>query len=130
MQEKGEPYFRELERETLHSTVQKNNFVISCGGGTPVFYDNMEWMKKNGIVIWLNTPLDVISERIFKNITRRPMFMGLSKEELNVKIDELTKKRSPIYKKAHISIEKYYQNKLLLSTVIQDIIKLSVRNNR
>lgn len=130
VQEKGEPYFRELERVTLHSTSLKNNFVISCGGGTPVFYDNMEWMKKNGIVIWLNTPLEVISERIFKNITRRPMFMGLSKEELNEKIDELSRKRSPIYKKAHISIEKYSQNKLLLSTVIQDIIKLSVRYNR
>ncbi len=125
VQEKGETYFREREQELLHQTELKNNFVISCGGGTPVFYNNMEWMKKHGIVIWLNTPLSIISERILKNITRRPLFMGLSKDELNIKIEELLKKRNPIYKKSHISIEINTKNKSSLSSVIQDVIAFS-----
>ncbi len=127
IQEKGETYFRECEQELLHQTEHKNNFVISCGGGTPIFYNNMEWMKKHGIVIWLNTPLPIISERILKNITRRPLFMGLSKEELNIKIEDLLKKRNPIYKKAHISIEINLKNKSSLSSVIQDVIAFSAR---
>lgn len=123
--EKGETYFRELEKDVLHQTADKNNFVISCGGGTPVFYDNMEWMKKNGIVIWLNTPVRIIAERIFKNITRRPLFIGLSKDELNIKIEELIKKRTPFYRKAHLVIEKNLHNNSSLSTVIQDVIYMT-----
>lgn len=130
IQEKGEDYFRQIEKETLHQTSLKNNFVISCGGGTPVYFDNMEWMKKEGIVIWLNTPLSVISERIYKNITRRPLFMGLSKEDLNAKIDELIKKRNIFYKKAHISVEMKFQKTHSLSAVIQDIIIFSSRRKK
>jgi len=121
--EEGENYFRTIERTILHETEFKNKYVISCGGGTPTFFDNMEWMKKNGIVIWIQTPLEIISERIIKNITRRPLFIGLSKEEINTKLQELSKKRVPFYKKANLTIAINKQNKVSLSTVIQQIIK-------
>ncbi len=128
--ENGELYFRELEQKILHQTKQKNKFIISCGGGTPTFYDNMEWMKKNGIVLWLHTPLEIIHERILKNITRRPLFIGLSKEEISNKLEEISKKRNPFYKKSNITIEINKQNKLSLSSVIQHVIKYSKKINQ
>ena len=45
---KGEEYFRKLEAAVLRSTVLEKNAVISCGGGTPCYFDNMEWMKQRG----------------------------------------------------------------------------------
>jgi len=123
--EDGETYFRGIERSILHGTEFKNKCVISCGGGTPTFFDNMDWMKKNGIVIWIHTPLEIISERIFKNITRRPLFIGLSKEEIKNKLQELSKIRVPYYKKASLTIAINKHNKVALSTVIQQIIKYS-----
>ncbi len=130
VQEQGETYFRELEKKMLHETQLKNKLVISCGGGTPIFYDNIDWMKKNGIVIWIHTPLRIISERIFKNITRRPLFIGLSKEELNMKLIELSEKRTRFYKKANITIAIKEQTKLPLSSVIQQVIKYSKKFKR
>lgn len=127
--ENGEKYFRELEQNILHQTELKNKFVISCGGGTPTFFDNMDWMKKNGIVLWINTPLEIISERISKNITRRPLFIGLSKEEINKKLLELSQKRAPFYKKSNITIDISKQKKLSLSSIIQQVIKYSKKIN-
>ncbi len=44
--QKGEIYFRKLENTALKEIVNnKENFVISLGGGTPCFYDTMEWLK-------------------------------------------------------------------------------------
>ena len=128
--EDGEAYFRSIERSILHETQLKNKCLISCGGGTPTFFDNMEWMKKNGIVIWINTPLDIISDRILKNITRRPLFIGLSKEEIKIKLQELSKKRVPFYKKASLTIDINKQNKVSLSAIIQHIIKYSKKINQ
>lgn len=128
--ENGEKYFRDIERTILHQTEFKNKFVISCGGGTPTFFDNMDWMKKNGIVIWINSPLEIISERIAKNITRRPLFIGLSKEEINNKLLELSQKRTPFYKKSNITIEINKQKKLSLSSIIQQVIRYSKKINQ
>src|SRR3954470_7416337 len=52
---KGEEYFRYKEKEILEELVEDHdNFIISCGGGTPCFFNNIDFMKKKGRVIWLN----------------------------------------------------------------------------
>lgn len=129
IEEKGETDFRLREHETLKSTASLNNIVISCGGGTPVFFDNMEWMKKHGTVIWLNTPIDIISERISKNITRRPLFMGLSRDEINEKLNKIFAQRQVFYRKAHFFVDGHNAYKPSLNSVIQRIIKNSKRKS-
>lgn len=54
----GEEAFRMAERDALHSL--SNNLIVSCGGGTPCFYDNMEWISGNGITLYLHTSIDSI----------------------------------------------------------------------
>lgn len=121
--EKGEPYFREQEHEMLKKTLCYNNCVVSCGGGTPFHYNNMELMKSNGIVIWLNTDLHIIKKRIAQNSTRRPLFLGLSEAEIMEKLSVLYENRRKTYAKADVAIDHNQQHTVPLSVVIQKIIK-------
>jgi shikimate kinase len=123
--EKGDFYFRTLESTTLKNLEKENNIVISCGGGAPMYFDNLEFMKKHGVVLWLNTELKTISSRIQKNITRRPMFEGLKSEEIDTKIAELFALREKKYKKADFEINILGNNKQSLSSVIQIVMNFS-----
>src|SRR6516225_3206005 len=71
--EKGEEYFRYVEKETLEQlSSEQDSFILSCGGGTPCFFNNIEFMKKNGKVIWLNTSVDILKQRLLKERQTRP----------------------------------------------------------
>src|SRR5688572_4631456 len=53
----GESKFREIERDALRTFGKKENpFVMATGGGTPCFFGNMEWMKRQGEVLFLDIP--------------------------------------------------------------------------
>ncbi len=80
---KGELYFRNLENASLKEIVDnENNYVLSLGGGTPCFYDTMEWLKSktNTKTIYLNVNLDVLTQRLLKDNTR-PLISHLNNEE-------------------------------------------------
>jgi shikimate kinase len=123
IKERGESDFRILETEALKSFETEKNIVISCGGGTPMFYDNMDYMKKSGVVIWINTDLKTVSQRIQKNITRRPQFEGLDIDEIQKKIADLFLQRQKTYKKADIEIKNFGKQNNVLTSVIQQLIK-------
>lgn len=126
----GEDYFRKAEHEALMSVSGMNNCIVSCGGGTPMFYDNLDTMKKTGLVIWLNTDLDVIARRIAQNKTRRPLFIGLDEAEIRVKLDEIYEKRKKNYAKADILVDNLHFSSVFLSPVIQKIMKISKIRNK
>ena len=128
--EKGETYFREKEHEILLNLSKTSNSIISCGGGTAVFYNNIDVMKNTGIVIWLDTDLDIIAKRIAHNSSRRPLFIGLNQVEIRIKLGDLYAKRRKVYAKADIVTEIIYPHNKSLSTVIQKIMKISQRRNR
>src|SRR5690349_12058474 len=72
--ESGEEYFRSREREMLEKLIDQNpSMVLSCGGGTPCFLNNIELMKKYGIVVWLNTHVEVLLKRLLKEKNVRPL---------------------------------------------------------
>src|SRR3954463_10365891 len=54
--EKGEAYFRKKENEILKNFSDNKNFILSTGGGTPCFHDNIDWMNVQGITIWIDEP--------------------------------------------------------------------------
>ncbi|MDA3907236.1 MAG: shikimate kinase [Bacteroidales bacterium] len=103
--EKGENAFRSFERLALHQTFEMENIVVSTGGGTPVFFDNMSLMNEKGLCIYLKSDSDVLVNRLLPNQHLRPLIAKLSKEELSVFINEQIKKRSPFYEKAKMHIE-------------------------
>ncbi|MBW7891031.1 MAG: shikimate kinase [Chitinophagaceae bacterium] len=98
----GESYFREKERESLLSFGTHDNFILSTGGGTPCFYDNMDWMNKTGLTIYLHSPIAVLKDRLIKEKDHRPLIKSLREDEIEKYIKESLQKREKYYKKAHI----------------------------
>ena len=103
--EHGENYFRLKETEALKSFAGKENFILSTGGGTPCFHDNMEWMNNNGITIWIDESLDIIEERIKKEKVHRPLIASVPDQELREFLSEMLNKRRSFYSRAkyHVS---------------------------
>jgi len=120
--EKGEEYFRYLEKEELEAQVDgEENFILSCGGGTPCFFNNIEFMKKNGTVVWLNTAIDILKERLLKERMSRPLIREIGDSELKLYIIRKLSERRMYYEQAHIMVnEESVTLEGLISTLLKD----------
>lgn len=98
--ERGEDGFREIEHNMLHEVAEFEDIVLSCGGGTPCFYDNIDYMNSLGEVIWLKADPEVLYKHLLMGKTERPLLKGKSPEELITFIREQLEKREPFYSKA------------------------------
>ena len=78
----GEEGFRRRERNMLHEVMGMEDVVVSVGGGTPCFFDNMEQMNAAGQTIYLQCDVDVLVERIMRSQNKRPIVANKTKEEL------------------------------------------------
>ncbi len=97
---KGEAYFREKENEILKSFAAKENFILSTGGGTPCFYDNIEWMNEYGMTIWIDEPTATIAKRLQKEKSHRPLIINVKDEALQDFFFQMREKRKSFYAKA------------------------------
>jgi shikimate kinase len=103
---KGENYFRETERDILRLVIKNENSVISTGGGTPCFFDNMETINKHGVSIFLNVPLEETAKRLLAHPNKnRPLILGKSPEQLMSFLKEKVKERGVYYKKANMEFK-------------------------
>lgn len=102
----GEEYFRKLENKFLKKTTKGESYVVATGGGTPCFLDSMDFIKAEGLSIFLYTPVSVIAERLFESdYSQRPMLKGKTKEELSIFLSQKLAERLPYYSKADFSID-------------------------
>ncbi len=92
----GEEYFRRLEREASKELSDRNGIVIATGGGTLTYQVNVDVFKKNGKIILLDLPVEVIAERL-KNDDTRPLLNCPDKYKT---MKELYDKRLPVYRSA------------------------------
>lgn len=106
---KGEIYFRKLEATSLQEILaQKNNAVISIGGGTPCYGNNLKFIQEtpNTVIIYLNTSIDTLTERLFKERKSRPLIAHLqTKEALNDFIRKHLFERSFFYNQADMQVK-------------------------
>ena len=101
----GEPDFRLIERDCLRELKQVPAAIVATGGGTPCFFDNMDWMKKHGKVIYLKTPVPVLLQRLKAQDISRPLVAGLQDIELRDFIEKLLAEREPFYLQADVVAE-------------------------
>jgi shikimate kinase len=103
---KGENNFRKIESDILKELVRTNgNAIISTGGGTPCFFDNMEIINQNGISIFLNIPIIKITKRLMDSPDQnRPLIKGKNKEQIKKFLEEKLLERLPYYSKASIEL--------------------------
>ena len=106
--ERGETGFRELERNMLHEVGEFENVLISTGGGTPCFFDNMEYMNRQGKSVFLDVNVDVLFRRLRVAKQQRPILQGKNDEELRNFIVEALEKRLPYYSQAIYKFDGQY----------------------
>ena len=102
---KGEDHFRRIEHNYLKEIIKKDNFVLSCGGGTPCFFDNMPGMNEKGVTIYLKMNIDALYSRIIQSQDKRPLVKEISGDALLNYITTLLNKREEYYKMAHHTVE-------------------------
>lgn len=96
----GEQVFREKEAAMLRWLQQSKNFVVATGGGTPCFHNNMQWMNQQGITIWIDEPVDVLTARLKLEKEHRPLISSLSDSELFSFLENKLMERKPFYMQA------------------------------
>lgn len=97
---KGELYFRKVERQKLEEILQKDNFVLSTGGGTPCYYDNIDLINKSSLSVYLQYGVPKLFERLAGNSNQRPLIAHLEGEPLREYIGKHLFERSAYYEKA------------------------------
>ena len=101
----GEEKFREMERYHLRKFENSKKSLVACGGGAPCFFDNVDWMKQNGTVIYLKATRDYILERVMDETEKRPLLKKVNTSELLFFIQQKLKEREPVYLKANYVLE-------------------------
>lgn len=119
--ERGEELFRVKEKETLDQLIDANqSMVLSCGGGTPCFFNNIERMKKYGIVVWLNTHVEIILQRLMKEKASRPLIKNIADEDMRSFIVRKLNERRMYYEQADITLDN--EDSIPISEFLQTIL--------
>jgi shikimate kinase len=117
----GEEYFRMKEKQMLEQLVEENeSMVLSCGGGTPCFFNNIEFMKKYGIVVWLNTHVDILLQRLLSERLKRPLIKDIGDDELRSYIIKKLNERRMYYEQADVTMDK--EDSISMNDFIQTVL--------
>ena len=103
--ERGEEGFRKIEYNMLHEVAEFEDVIISCGGGTPCFFDNMDYLNQQGQVVYLKAEPEVLYKHLLMAKVERPLIKGKSQEELLTFISEQLERREPYYSKARYTLD-------------------------
>lgn len=114
--QKGEPYFRRLEKQALKEVAREIKFVVACGGGIVIDEANIKIMKESGAVVCLSAAPEVILKRSLGTCHRPLLNVKNPKEQIEL----LLKMRSPFYAKADKTID---TSKISVKEVSEKILK-------
>jgi len=102
--EKGEEAFRSLEKEILNTLPYPTNCIVSTGGGTPCFFDNMEFMNRSGITIYIEMPPAALAKRLEYGKHKRPLIANMDEGEMITFIENKLAERNPFYKRSFLRV--------------------------
>ncbi len=110
-EKKGEIFFRKREREVLEELLaSKDNCILSLGGGTPAYYNNMEVINQYSISIFLQTPINILAERLIRQKQKRPIIAKIPDDEISEFVAKHLFERNPYYSKARYTINTAHKN--------------------
>ena len=104
-EEKGAEVFRKIEQEELHKTFTLTNAVVSLGGGTPCFFDNLEQINQHGRSVYLKLSAVSLASRLQNAKNPRPLLRGLSDSELFEFVQQQLGEREQFYNRCHFIIK-------------------------
>ena len=103
--ERGEEGFRKIEYNMLHEVAEFEDVIISCGGGTPCFFDNIDYLNRQGDVVYLKATPETLYKHLLMAKVERPLLKGKSPDELIAYIPQRRKEREPFYSRARHTID-------------------------
>lgn len=103
--EKGEKGFRDIERNILHEVAEFEDVVISCGGGTPCFFDNMEYMNRQAQTVYLKASPDILFRHLKMGKVERPLLKDKTEDEMKQYIRDSLSTRAPFYSQARYTLD-------------------------
>ena len=103
--EVGEEGFRKIEYNMLHEVAEFENVIISCGGGTPCFFDNIDYLNQQGDVVYLKATPETLYRHLLMAKVERPLLKGKSPDELIAYITHHLKEREPFYEQARYHLD-------------------------
>ncbi|MBP1531468.1 MAG: shikimate kinase [Bacteroidaceae bacterium] len=103
--EQGEAHFRDLESRMLHEVAEFEDVVVSCGGGTPCFGDNMQYMNQQAETVYLKATPEVLCAHLSMGRTVRPLILGKTGDELQAYIRQSLAEREPFYSQAKHTLD-------------------------
>jgi shikimate kinase len=101
----GEAWFREREQEMLHAVSLNSSRIVACGGGTPCYFDNMDWMNQQGITVYLNASPQELFSRLYTETSKRPLINGMDPNELKGFIEKKLSERVHFYEKSRVILD-------------------------
>lgn len=117
----GEEYFRVKEKEAMEALIDDHDsMVLSCGGGTPCFFNNIDTMKKYGIVVWLNTQAEIIMQRLLKEKSTRPLLKNIADHDMKQYIIRKLNERRMYYEQADVILDN--EDSISTNVFIQTIL--------
>ena len=103
--EKGENGFRKIEQSMLHEVAEFENIILSCGGGTHCFFDNMDYMNAQGETVYLKATPDVLYGHLKMGKSVRPLLLDKTPEEVSLFVRKQLQEREPFYTKAKHTLD-------------------------
>ncbi|HEV7331120.1 MAG TPA: shikimate kinase [Flavisolibacter sp.] len=101
--EMGEEYFRMLEKDILYLVTESHeSFIMATGGGTPCFFNNIDYMKSRGTAIWINSSVESLHSRLVKEKDKRPLISSIPDDELRAYIIKKYADRKIFYQQAQV----------------------------
>lgn len=119
--EHGESYFRDLETRVLAKLLSETDkIIISTGGGTPCFNNNMDVIRSKSISFYLRVGVDPLMKRLSED-TNRPLLQGKTKSELKLFIKKSIRARSEFYNKADYKMRGNDLPTLIVKRIIEKL---------
>lgn len=104
-EKKGEIYFRKKEKEILEEILaSEKSAILSVGGGTPAYYNNMEIIKNKSESFYLRTSVKTLVDRVSKNKEKRPLIARITDEDLPEFIAKHLFERQTFYAQAKYTV--------------------------
>ncbi len=115
--EKGESYFRRLEKQTLEQILSQQGQIIATGGGIILDEDNLTLLRQKSLLIGLTASTEVLVGRVGRN-SKRPLLKGA---DVRARIEELLQQRQSRYAQADVSID---TSGLTINQVVEKILDI------
>ena len=122
---RGEIYFRKEEKRILEEILTgEENLVLSLGGGTPVYFENMDVINEKSKSFFLRASVNTLTNRILLQKQTRPLISKLEDSEIPEFIAKHLFERNPYYSKAHFTIDTDSKNAVEVSEEITKLLKI------